>query len=100
MEEKENIVDKVNGKRKDFEITHDDLLSIIEQLKKENADLKSAQNKVAIEKLKDVKYIIFDTPLDKKFYNYNPEKKSGAIFEEINTKLDTMIAELKGEKDE
>jgi len=58
------------------------------------------ENKLAIEKLEEVKDIILYTPFDKKFYTYNPEKKNNAIFKEINTKLDAMIAELKGEKDE
>ena len=72
------------------------VLDEVEQLKKENADLKSSQNKIAIEKLEEL-YKCFNeinnVPLD-----CEPSIIMNRQF--ALHKLDTMLAELKREKDE
>lgn len=65
-----------------------------EQLKKENEELKSSQNKVAIEKLEEL-YKCFNE------MNQNTEYESFIMNRKFALhKIDTMIADLKGEKDE
>ena len=69
-----------------------------EQLKKENKDLKSSQNKVAIEKLEELSDIINENITD--LVESGKSKYGWLDFSDTTNKLDTMIAELKGEKDE
>lgn len=68
--------------------------SEVEQLKKENEELKSAQNKVAIEKLEEL-YKCFNE------MNQNTEYESFVMNRKFALhKIDTMITELKGGKNE
>ena len=61
----------------------------IEQLKKENEELKSSHNKVAIEKLKSVRGLSFE-------HQHNPNYG----YADLECEINKLIAELKGEKDE
>jgi len=61
----------------------------VEQLKKENEELKSAQNKIAIEKLETVRGLAFE-------HQHNP--KFG--YTDLECGINKLLAELKGEKDE
>lgn len=63
----------------------------VEQLKKENEELKSSQNKVAIDYLNK----LFDIMT---YYGWSDDTNINAM--DLYNKMTELIAELKGEKDE
>lgn len=69
-----------------------------EQLKKENKDLKSSQNKVAIEKLEELFDILNENITD--FTDVGKSKYCWLCIEEFNKNFNSIIAELKGGNDE
>ena len=63
---------------------------------KENKDLKSSQNKVAIEKLEELSDIINENITD--LVESGKSKYGWLDFSDTTNKLDTMLTELKGGK--
>jgi len=100
MEEKDKYQQALNdiiNNCKDFKVKNDSFWLIqnaiekVEQLKKENEELKSAQNKLAVQKLEKVLHWI---KLDSHKYGEDEDDWYSGLSKYIKT----MLADLKGEE--